>query len=205
MGNESLVTRGRYQPFGNHHFAVSDYFMDKHDADELNIVTEGLSGERTPTSPFYGDEVAEMIGAAFDQDYDVDYEVNVVCQNEVFDDNVFALLEDDPVYFTREDSHAKAFGFLELLYDLAFWNDSSIEDVDYEPRTDMTPFERVDLPVETSSTSIREMIDQSDDDWRKHVSDPVEDMIDEKDEARRVMGEEPEDGKYVSIVKNFLI
>lgn len=205
MSEDSLVTRGRYQPFGNHHAAVFDYFMDKHDADELNVVTEGLSGERTPTSPFYGHEVAEMIDEAFENDYDADYEVNVVNQEEIFDDEVFDVLGDSPVYFTREDSHAQAFNVMKGFYDLAFWNDLSIADVDYEPRDDMTPFERFDRPVETSSTSIREMVDEEVEEWRRYVSDSVEDFVDEAEEAREVIGEEPENGKYTGILKNALV
>ncbi len=200
-----MVTRGRYQPFGNHHAAVLDYFMDKHDADELSVVTEGLSGERTPTSPFYGHEVAEMIDEAFENDYDTDYKVKVVNQEEVLDDEVFEVLEDDPVYFTREESHAKAFNVMKVFYDLAFWNDLSLESVDYEPREDMTPFERFDRAVETSSTRIREMIDKGDDEWRHYVSDSVEDFVDETDEAREVIGQDPENGKYAGILKNTLI
>ena len=202
MRNDSLVTRGRYQPFGHHHAAVLDYFMDKYDANELNVVTEGLSGERTPTSPFYGDEVAQMIDEAFENDYDTDYEVNTVAQNEVLDDEVFEILEEDPLYFTREQSHAKAFKAMKLFYDFEFWNDLSISDVDYEPRDDMTPFEIFDRPVETSSTNIREMIDAGDDEWRQYVSSSVEDFVDETEEAREVIGQEPESGKYTGILKN---
>lgn len=205
MGDDSLVTRGRYQPFGNHHAAVFDYFMEKHDADELNVVTEGLSGERTPTSPFYGEEVAEMIDEAFEEDYDADYDVNVVNQEEIFDDEVFDVLEDSPVYFTREESHAQTFNVMKRFYDFAFWNDLSLDGVDYEPREDMTPFERFDRSIETSSTSIRELIDRGDDEWRRYVSDSVEDFVDETEEAREVIGEEPENGKYTGIVKNAFV
>lgn len=204
MEEDVLVTRGRYQPFGNHHAAVFDHFMDKHGADELNVVTEGLSSERMPSSPFYGEEVAEMIDKAFEQDYDVDYDVNAVSQEEVFDDEVFGILEDDPVYFTRERSHARAFTAMKHFYDAAFWNDLGIRFVDYEPRSDMTPFEKFDRPVETSSTNIREMIDEEDDEWRNYVSSSVEDFVDETWEAREVMGDEPESGKYTGIVRNAL-
>jgi|APHM01.1.fsa_nt_gi hypothetical protein len=176
--------------------------MDKHDADELNVVTEGLSEERTPTSPFYGHEVAESIEQAFEDDYDVPYDVNTVNQQEALDDDVFSVLTDNPIYFTREKSHARAFNGMKAVYDLAFWNNLSIESVDYEPREDLTPFERFDMPFETSSTKIRAMIDNENDEWRRYVSNSVEDLVDETDEAREIIGETPENGKYVSIVKS---
>ena len=205
MGKKSLVTGGRYQPFGHHHAAVIDYFMHRHDADELNVVTEGLSKERTPTSPFYGDETAGSIRQAFQKDYEVGYEVNTANQEEVLDDDVFSVLSGDPVYFTREESHAHAFNLMKVVYDVAFWNDLSIADVDYEPRDDPTPFERFDKPVETSSTNIRQMIDERNDEWRRYVPDSVEDLVDEKDEARDTIGVSPNNGKYADIAKNALV
>lgn len=205
MAEDILVTRGRYQPFGHHHAAVFDYFMEKHGADELNVVTEGLSSDRMPTSPFYGDEVAEMIESSFEEDYNVDYDVNVVNQESFFDDKVFGVLEDRPTYFTREHSHARVFEALKSVYGAAFWNDVGISEVDYEPREDKGPFESFDRPVETSSTNIREMIDEKDnEEWRKYVSDSVEDLVDENDEGREVIGRNQNSGKYVAIAASAL-
>lgn len=205
MSQELLVARGRYQPFGHHHAAVIDYFMDKHDADELNVVTEGLSKERTPTSPFYGYETAGSIKKAFEEDYNVKYDVDIINQEEVFDDDVFNVLSGDPIYFTREESHAYALNLMKVVCDVAFWNDLSIADVDYEPREDPTPFERFDKPVETSSTNIRQMIDEGNDEWRRYVPDSVEDLVDEKDKARDIIGESPNNGKYADIAKHALL
>lgn len=202
MDNDVLLTRGRYQPFGNHHAAVFDHFMDKHDADELNVVVEGLSGERLPDAPFYGSEVADMIERSFDQDYDFDYEVNAINQADILDDEVFSLLEDRPVYFTREKSHANAFNSMKWVYDRAFWSDRGIQAVDYEPREDTTPFESFDRPVEESSTNIRNMIDSGDEEWRRYVSESVEDFVDETDDAREAIGREQNGGKYSSILRN---
>lgn len=202
MGYKSLVTRGRYQPFGNHHAAVFDYFMAKHGVDKLYVLTEGLSSRRTPTSPFRGDEVAEMIEDSFEEDYDVDYEVEVVNHDDIFDKEVFDIFEEEVAYFTRERSHAAVFAFLKAVYDLAFWSNRSLGGVYYEPRGDMTPFERFDRPVETSSTRIREMIKEGNDEWRSYVSDTVENFIDENDEAREAIGRDPESGKYVGIIRD---
>jgi len=204
MEDDVLLTRGRYQPFGHHHAAVFDYFMDKHGADELNVVTEGLSNDRMPTSPFYGDEVAEMIDSSFENDYDVGYDVNVVNQESFFDDEVFGILEGEPTYFTREKSHSRVFKGLKSIYGAAFWNDVGIGGVDYEPREDRRPFERFDRPVESSSTNIRGMIDDGDDGWRRYVSDSVEDLVDENDEAREVIGRPQSSGKYVAIAVSSL-
>jgi hypothetical protein len=78
MDEDVLVTRGRYQPFGNHHAAVFNYFADKDDADTVYVFADDTHGERLPTSPATGEEVAEMIEASYENDYEVDFDVEAV-------------------------------------------------------------------------------------------------------------------------------
>lgn len=204
MDDETLVTRGRYQPFGNHHAAVFNYFAEKHDADTVYVFADDTHGERLPTSPATGEEVAEMIEASYENDYDVDFDVQAFPHdglNPLSYSGPLSVARDDPVFFTREEDFAesaeKGAGFLSYLgVDL---------DVDYEPRSDETPFERFPGSVESSSTNIRQGI-LNGDAWRNYVSDSVEDFVDGNDDFREalVSVEEQDPSKYMDLVKSRL-
>jgi len=202
MDEETLVTRGRYQPFGNHHAAVIDHFADKHDADTVYVFADDTHGDRLPTSPALGDEVADMIEASYDEDYDADFDVEAFAHdglNPLDYSEVFSVLEDDPVFFTREEDFARNAERGSLVLELFGYG----MDVDYEPRSDETPFENFDYPVETSSTNIRQSI-LNDDEWRDYVSGSVEDFVDESDEFREALVPEDEQdpSKHVGLVKS---
>ena len=204
MDEDVLVTRGRYQPFGHHHAAVVDYFAEKHDADTVYIFADDTHGDRLPTSPALGGEVADMIEASYEEDYDTDFDVEAFAHdglNPLEYSDIVSVLDEDPVFFTREKDFARnaergaqVLGFLG--YDM---------DVDYEPRSDETPFEEFGRPVETSSTSIRQGI-LNGDEWRDYVSDPVEDFVDENDGFRdALLPEEDQDpSKHVGLVTSRL-
>lgn len=201
MGEEALVTRGRYQPFGNHHAAVFNYFADKHDADTVYVFADDTHGERLPTSPATGEEVAEMIEASYDEDYDVDFNVEAIEHDGLSPmeySEVFSVLDEDPVFFTREQEFARNAERGSTLLEVMGYS----MDVDYEPREDHTPFERFPDEVETSSTSIRQGI-LNGDEWRNYVSDSVEDFVDENENFREALVPEDEQdpSKHVGILK----
>lgn len=202
MNEEVLVTRGRYQPFGNHHAAVVDHFAEKHDADTVYIFADDTHGDRLPTSPALGGEVADMIEASYDEAYDADFDVEAFAHdglNPLEYSDIVSVLNEDPVFFTREEDFARnaergsqVLGFLG--YDMA---------VDYEPREDETPFKHFDYPVEASSTNIRQGI-LNGDEWRKYVSDSVEDFVDENEGFREALVPEDEQdpSKHLGLVKS---
>lgn len=204
MDEDALVTRGRYQPFGNHHAAVFNHFADKHDADTVYVFADDTHGERLPTSPATGEEVAEMIEASYEDDYDVDFDVEAFAHDGLDPreySNVFSVLDGSPVFFTREREFAenaeRGSTVLGMLgYDM---------DVDYEPREDYTPFEKFPGEVETSSTNIRQGI-LNGNEWRNYVSGSVEDFVDENDEFREALVPEDkqEPSKHIDLVRTRL-
>jgi nicotinamide mononucleotide adenylyltransferase len=196
------VTRGRYQPFGNHHAAVFNYFADKDDADTVYVFADDTHGERLPTSPATGEEVAEMIEASYENDYEVDFDVEAVPHdglNPLSYSGPLSVLGEDPVFFTREEEFAeKAKTWSDVLSYLGV-----DMDVDYEPREDHTPFERFPGEVETSSTNIRQSI-LNGDEWRAYVSDSVEDFVNESDEFQEALvpEEDQNPSKHKDLVKS---
>ncbi|AOV94336.1 hypothetical protein AQV86_00220 [Nanohaloarchaea archaeon SG9] len=204
MDEDVLVTRGRYQPFGNHHAAVVDHFAGKHDADTVYIFADDTHGERLPTSPAMGGEVADLIEASYESDYDASFGVEAFAHdglNPFEYGNIFSVLGDDPVFFTREEDFARnAERGKRVLESFGY-----SMDVDYEPRNDEAPFEKFGYPVEASSTSIRQGI-LNGDEWRRYVSDSVEEFVDENDEFREALVPEDDQdaSKHVGLLKSRL-
>lgn len=182
-----MVTRGRFQPFGNQHAAYIDHFAEEYDADRVVVVVPDVAA-RSPKNPFTGDEVYDMVETAYAEDYDVDYDVEPVLQDSFLDGDVVDIIGDEPTFFTREKEWAR-------IVDTVASKLPGVPDIDavYEPRDD-EPYDRMEdrgFPVEESSTNIRQRIVDGDD-WEEYVAPGVAALIRENGDAIDAMKREDE-------------
>lgn len=201
MPSTYVFTMGRNQPYGHQHFAANDWMAEQLDADHLDIFIDTTHEQRLPKSPMLGETIIEAVEASYEDFYDTSYTVEAH-ERDVLDPSFYTdLLErgfQGYTFITGEQTHAKT---LEKAMPGLSW--AFDYDVEHWPR-DADRFEGYDqYEIVSSSTEIRQMIREDNEDWRDAVSDPVEDAIDDDYEAIResIMPEEDYDGsKYKDIL-----
>lgn len=200
-----LVSRGRFQPFGNQHAAYIDHFARAYDADRVVVVVPAVAA-RSPKNPFTGEEVLEMVYAAYREDYDVDYAVEPVLQTTFLDADVVDAIGDEPTFFTREKLWSR-------IVNAGVGQLPGVPDLDavYEPRDD-EPYDRMKeqgFPVEESSTNIRQRMVNGEE-WRDYVAPSVAARIEGYGEAWDALKAEDEQNlwdrkrKYADQVRAWL-
>ncbi|MCJ7429430.1 MAG: hypothetical protein MUP66_03480 [Candidatus Nanohaloarchaeota archaeon QJJ-5] len=200
MTEETVAfTMGRNQPYGHQHFAANDWMAEQIGADRLNLYIDTTHEERLPKSPIKGERMVEAVEQAYEDFYDVDYDVTI-SERDVLDTDFYTDLLgealDGHTFVTGEPSHARTMervfpGFDAFGYTVEHWD-----------RTDQR-FEDYDYDIVSSSTEIRQLIRNDDDRWRDAVSDPIEDAIDAEYETIRetiVPAEEYNGSKYKDII-----
>lgn len=200
MSDHRVFAMGRNQPYGHQHFAANDWMAGQVDADRLDIFIDTTHEQRLPKSPMEGENLIEAVEEAYETEYETDYEVNVY-ERDVLDPGFYTDLlgraVDGYTFITGEQSHADALssvfpGFGRFGYEVSHWPREADRFEDYD-----------DLHIVSSSTEIRQLIREEDEEWRDAVSDPVEEAIDEEYDAIRdaIVPEEEYDGsKYKDII-----
>ncbi len=188
MEDESAVyTLGRFQPYSNHHDAAIRLLVDEveEDVEEVYVgILRTPSNSRTASNPFTDEEVYRMVDEAAEA-YELPYDLEPF----VFGDNpldhhdyVGSVVGSDTTFVTREKSWKWVSDALSLLDRLTPGNGTHVDSF-YVPR-DQDRIEEVarsaGYEVVESSTEVRQKIAEGDRDWRKYVSDPVEEVIEEE-------------------------
>lgn len=167
-------TMGRNQPYGHQHHAANDWMTRQVNADVLDIFIDDTHEERLPKSPMLGEELIPAVERAYEEEYDTDYDVNVLSRDGL-SPSFYAEVMKKPLhgysFLTREESHAEG---MEKALPLFKWFGYEVE---HWPR-DRKPFQESEYPITESSTEIRQDILEGGDEWRDAVSNPVEDAID---------------------------
>lgn len=143
-------------------------------ADQLDIFVDATHAERLPKSPMLPENLIDAIESSYEEFYETEYEVNILPRDGLSPGSMSEALKrrhSGYTFVTRENTHAERMEILKNFptfdFDISSWD------------RDDTVFEDSELDFIESSTDIRQSILNSEDDWRKAVSDPVEDAIDE--------------------------
>lgn len=178
MDRLKAFAMGRYQPYSHRHHEANLFMANQINAEVLEIWVDTTHDERLPTSPMIGENIREAVEKAYDDFYETGLKVEVKSRDALgpaFYLDVIKRARNGHTFVTGEETHARRMSRLKPFfhrsgYQVGCWAE------------DEKIFRNSDFHMMGSATDIRKDISRGDGpsmEWRKSVSDPVEDAIDE--------------------------